>query len=175
MQWRGRYEDGRQPPRGGACRGQPRGSPKKPGESCLKLAKNTKHKYSSNITRNIRTQHSPRRDGPRGPPERRNKPPPRARSASLEGSRPPRARSASLEGSRSLEWVPPRSRAHAPSSGFRLARGSPPPSSGLRLARGSLTSAPAPARGYEHLMLRHSRAAPSRAWESRPGAVPPTP
>jgi hypothetical protein len=28
-----------------------------------------------------------------------------------------------------------------------------PSSSGLRLARGSLTSAPAPARGYEHLML----------------------
>jgi hypothetical protein len=63
--------------------------PKKPGESCSKPAKNTKHKHSSNITQNIRTQHNPRRDGPRGPPEQPNKAPPRARSASLEA--PPRA------------------------------------------------------------------------------------
>jgi hypothetical protein len=56
------------------------------------------------------------------------------------GLTPPRARSTSLEGSLPLERVPTRSRDHAPSSG-------------LRLARGSLTGAPAPARGYEHLML----------------------
>jgi hypothetical protein len=95
---------------GGYCRGQPRGSPKKPGESCLKPAKNTKHKHSSNITQNIRTQHSPRPDGPRGPPERPNKAPPRARSASLEGAGPlervlPRSRVPA-----SLERAPPRSR-----------------------------------------------------------------
>jgi hypothetical protein len=53
-----------------------------------------------------------------------------------------------------------------PSSGFRLTRGLAPPRAGsaslegpllpragFRLARGSLTSAPAPARGYGHLML----------------------
>jgi hypothetical protein len=106
----------------GLCRGQPRGSPKKPGESCLKPAKKTKHKHSPNITQNIRTQHSSRRDGPRGPPERPNKAPPRVRSASLEGSPPssgvrlargltsPRAGPASLKGSRPLERAPPRSR-----------------------------------------------------------------
>jgi hypothetical protein len=77
--------------------GTARGS-KKPGESCLKPAKKLK-------TQNIRTQHSPRRDGPRGPPERPNEALPRAGSASLEGSRPPRARSASR--------VPPRSRVPA--------------------------------------------------------------
>jgi hypothetical protein len=48
---------------------------------------------------------------------------------------------------------PSKTPARAHSSGLRLARGSTPPSSGLRLARGSLTSAHAPARGYEHLML----------------------
>jgi hypothetical protein len=108
------------------CRGLPRGSPKKQGESCLKPAKNTKRKHTSNPTQNVCTQHSPRRDGPRGPPERPNKTPPRARSASLEGSRPPRAKSASLEGSRparaksaslegsrSLERAPPCSRVPA--------------------------------------------------------------
>jgi hypothetical protein len=98
---------------GGYSRGQPRGSPKEPGESCLKPAKNTKRKHISNLTQNVCTQHSPRRDGLRGPPERPNKTPPRARSASLEGSRPPRAESASLEGSRSLERAPPRSRVPA--------------------------------------------------------------
>jgi hypothetical protein len=70
------------------------------GESCLKPAKNTKHKHTSNITQNIRTQHSPLRDGPRGLPERPNNAPPRARSTSLKGSHPPQARSASLEGPR---------------------------------------------------------------------------
>jgi hypothetical protein len=49
----------------------------------------------------------------RVPPERPNRKPPRARSASLEGPHP-------------LEQGPPRSRVHAPSSGFRLARGSLP-------------------------------------------------
>jgi hypothetical protein len=68
-----------------------------------------------------------------------------------------------------------------PSGDVRLARGLTPPRAGSAslegpsLARGPLTSAHAPARRYEHLMLWHSRAAPSRAWESRPDAVPPTP
>jgi hypothetical protein len=84
---------------GGYCRGQPRGSPKNRGESCLKPAKNTKRKHTSNLTQNVCTQHSPRCDG-RSPPERPNKAPPRARSASLEGSR-------------SLERAPPRSRVPA--------------------------------------------------------------
>jgi hypothetical protein len=94
---------------GGYCRGQPRGSPKKPGKSCLKPA-NNKTKHTSNLS--TYTRHGPRCGGPRGPPEWPNQAPPRARSASLEGSRP-------------LEQGPPRSRTHAPSSGFRLARGIP--------------------------------------------------
>jgi hypothetical protein len=114
---------------------------KKTGEFCLEPEK-TKTKHTSYL--NTRTGHGPRRGGPRRPPEWPSQRPPRAGSASLEGSRLPRAGSASLEGSR------------------------------LRLARGSLTSAPAPARWYGRLMLWHSRVAPSRAWESRPGAVPPT-
>jgi hypothetical protein len=98
--------------------------PKKPGGILLKTCKKTKH--TSSLTQNICTQHSPRRDGPRFPPERPNKAPPRAGSASLEGSRPlrvrsaslvgsrpPRASSASLEGSRSLERAPLRSRVPA--------------------------------------------------------------
>jgi hypothetical protein len=36
-----------------ACRGQPRGSSKKSGESYLKPTKNTKHKHSSNITQTV--------------------------------------------------------------------------------------------------------------------------
>jgi hypothetical protein len=79
-------------------------------ESCLKPAKNAKRKHTSNLTQNMHTQHSPRRGGPRGPPERPNKAPPRARSASLEGSHsleraPPRPRVPA-----SLERAPPRSR-----------------------------------------------------------------
>jgi hypothetical protein len=88
----------------------PEGPLKNQGESYLKPAKNTKRKHTSNLTQNVCTQHSPRRDGPRGPPEQPNKTPPRARSTSLEGSRPPRVKSTSLEGSRSLERAPPRSR-----------------------------------------------------------------
>jgi hypothetical protein len=91
----------------------PEGPLKNQGGSYLKPAKSTKRKHTSNLTQNVCTQHSPRRDGPRGPPERPNKMPPRARSASLEGSRPPRAKSASLEGSRSLERAPPHSRVPA--------------------------------------------------------------
>jgi hypothetical protein len=68
--------------------------PKKPGESCLKPAKN-KTKHTSNLS--THTQRGPRCGGPRGPPEWPNQAPPRARSASLEGSHP-------------LERVPPRSR-----------------------------------------------------------------
>jgi hypothetical protein len=160
---------------GSYCRGRPRGSPKKPRESCLKLAKNTKRKHSSNITQNIRTQHSPCCDGPRGPPEQPSRRP-------LEQVRLARGLthpSGEVRLARGL--TPPSGEVHLargltpPSGGFRLARGSPPPSSGFCLAWGPLTSAPAPARGYEHLMLWHSRAAPPRAWESCPGAIPPTP
>jgi hypothetical protein len=97
----------------GLLSGTPTRVPFKTGESCLKPAKNTKHKHTSNLTQNIRTQHSPCRDGPRGPPERPNKAPPRARSASLEGSRslertPPRSRVPAT-----LEQAPPRSRVPA--------------------------------------------------------------
>jgi hypothetical protein len=76
--------------------------PKKPGESCLKPAK-TKTKHISYL--NAHTGHDPRCGGPRSPPEWPSQRPPRAGSASLEGSRLPRAGSASLEGS-----PPPRSR-----------------------------------------------------------------
>jgi hypothetical protein len=57
----------------------------------------TKAKHISYL--NAHTGHSPRCDGPRGPPEWPSQRPPRAGSASLEGSRLPRAGSASLEGS----------------------------------------------------------------------------
>jgi hypothetical protein len=82
---------------GGYCRGHPRGSPKERGESCLKPTKNTKHKQTSNITQNVRTQHSPRRDGPaahQSGPTRRplEQGPPRSRvPASLERA-PPRSK-----------------------------------------------------------------------------------
>jgi hypothetical protein len=62
-------------------------------------------------------------------------------SASLKGPHLPQAGSATLEGPR------------PPSSELRLARGLTPPSSGLRLARGLVTSTPAPARRYGHLMF----------------------
>jgi hypothetical protein len=115
-------------------------------EPCLKPEK-TKTKHTSHL--NTRTGHGPRCGGPRGPPGRPNQRLPRVGSASLEcqrfprvgsasleGQRFPRVGSASLEGSRHLERVPPRSKDHATSSGFRLARGPTPPSSGIRLARG---------------------------------------
>jgi hypothetical protein len=135
---------------GGYCRGQPRGSPKKTGGSCLKPAK--KHKTQTRLEQNTKHMHTAQ-PTPRWPPR-----PTKAAQQGAPSSKVCLAR----------ELTPP-------SSEVCLARGSPPPSSGLRLARGSLTSAPAPARGYKHLMLWHSRAAPSRAWESRPGAVSPTP
>jgi hypothetical protein len=91
------------------CRGQPWGSPKKPRESNLKPAKN-KTKRTSYL--NTHTRHGPRCGSPRGPPEWPNQRPPRAGSASLEGSHPlervpPRSRA-----NTSLEQVPPRSRAN---------------------------------------------------------------
>jgi hypothetical protein len=72
------------------------------GESCLKPAKNTKRK--TNLGPNAKHTHNTihavvapaaHRSGPA-------KRPPRARSASLEGSNPPRMRSTSLEGSHRL-------------------------------------------------------------------------
>jgi hypothetical protein len=102
------------------CRGQPRGSPKKPGESCLKPAKNAKPKpnLGPNAKHTLNAIHA------------------------VAG---PAAHRSGLA-KRPLERGLPRSRAHAPSSRVRLARGSPPPSSRVRLTRWSLASAPAPTR-----------------------------
>jgi hypothetical protein len=95
---------------GGYVRDGHEGPQKNRGESCLKPAKNTKRRHTSSLTQSMHTQHGPRRGGPRGPSERPSNAPPRARSASLEGSCPPRTKSASLEGSCSLERAPPHSR-----------------------------------------------------------------
>jgi hypothetical protein len=110
---------------GGYCRGQPRGSPKKRGESCLKPAKNAKRK--PNLGPNTKHTHNaihavaaprPIEAAQQSAPSSevrlaRGLKPPRMRSASLEGSRRPRAWSASLEGPRLLERGPPRSRVPA--------------------------------------------------------------
>jgi hypothetical protein len=97
----------------------PEGPLKQPGESCLKPAK------SKTIHRSSKRTHGrdPHCDGPRNPPERPTQRPPRAGSASLEGSRLPRAGSASLEGSR-----PPR-------AGSASLEGSSPPRSRLLRTR----------------------------------------
>jgi hypothetical protein len=63
----------------------------------------------------------------------------------------------------SLGWAPPRSR------GCAYLEQAPPRSRALR------TRTPIPVRGYGHLMLWQRRAAPSCAWDSRPGPVAPTP
>jgi hypothetical protein len=82
------------------CRGQPRGSPKLPGASCLKLAKNRSKTHLL-----LKRTHKARpmlRWPPRPTGVAQSKAPSsrfRAGSASLEGSRLPRAGSASLEGS----------------------------------------------------------------------------
>jgi hypothetical protein len=75
----------------------PEGPLKNRGNPAKNLQK-TKTKHTSYL--NARTGHDPRCGGPRGPPEWPSRRPPRAGSASLEGSRLPRAGSASLEGSR---------------------------------------------------------------------------
>jgi hypothetical protein len=85
---------------GATVRDSHEGPLKNRGGSYLKPAKKHKTQTHPEPTQNIRAQHSPHRDGPRGPPERPNKAPPRARSASLEGSH-------------SLERAPPLSRVHA--------------------------------------------------------------
>jgi hypothetical protein len=54
-------------------------------KTCKKPKRNTSHL-------NARTRHGPHCGGPRGPPEWPSQRPPRAGSASLEGSRPPRSR-----------------------------------------------------------------------------------
>jgi hypothetical protein len=74
--------------------------PKKPGGILLKTCK--KRKTYTHSTAHAAMAPAAHQSDP-------NKTPPRARSASLEGSCPPRAKSASLEGSRSLEWASPRS------------------------------------------------------------------
>jgi hypothetical protein len=92
------------------------GSPKTTREILLKTCKKPK-RNTSHLS--AHTGHSPHYGGPRGPPELPTQRPPRAGSASLEGSRLPRAGSASLEGS----W-PPR-------AGSASLEGSPPPRSRL--------------------------------------------
>jgi hypothetical protein len=101
---------------GGYCRGQPRGSPKTTKGILLKTCKkpklNTSHlKHKCGARPTLR--------GPYGPPERPTQRPPRAGSASLEGSHLPRAGSASLEGSL------------LPRAGSVSFEGSPPPRSRL--------------------------------------------
>jgi hypothetical protein len=86
---------------GGYCRGQTRGFPKKPGRILLKTFK--KYKTQTHLEPNAKRTHTAQ-PTPRWPPR-----PTRA----AQQSAPPRARSASLEGSRSLEQTPPRSRVHA--------------------------------------------------------------
>jgi hypothetical protein len=110
----------------------PEGPLKQPGKSYLKPAKKPK-RNTSHLS--AHTGHGPHCGGPHDPPE-------------WPTQRPPRAGSASLEGSRSLERVPPRSRVHA-----SLERVPPRSRVRLRLARGSLARTPVPARGYGHLML----------------------
>jgi hypothetical protein len=51
---------------GSYCRGQPRGSPKKPGGSCLKPAKNANANQLAHLTRIHSTTANP--GGPHGPP-----------------------------------------------------------------------------------------------------------
>jgi hypothetical protein len=97
---------------GGYCRGQPRGSPKTTGKILLKACKKPKRNTSH---LNTHTGRGPHCGGLRDPPEWPTQRPPRAGSASLEGSHFPRAGSASLEGSR-----PPR-------AGSASLEGSPPP------------------------------------------------
>jgi hypothetical protein len=75
------------------------GSPKTTGEILLKTCKKPKLNASH---LSVHTGHGPHCGGPRGPPEQPTQRPPRAGSASLEGSHLPRAGSASLEGS----WLP---------------------------------------------------------------------
>jgi hypothetical protein len=95
----------------GYCRGQPRGSPKKPGESCLKPTKmqntntpRTQHKTYAHSTAHAAMAPAAHQSGPtrhpleRGlPRSRAHPPPPRAG--------PPRSRVPA-----SLEGAPPRSR-----------------------------------------------------------------
>jgi hypothetical protein len=95
---------------------------KRRGNPALNLQK-SKTKHTSSLTRNAHTRHGPRCGGPRGPPGRPSKTPPRARFASLEGS-----------GSR--ERTPPRSRVHA-----TLERGP-------RLPRAGSASLEAPSRAH---------------------------
>jgi hypothetical protein len=78
---------------------------------------------------------------------------------------PPQARSASLEGSRPLGLVPPRPRAHAPSSGFRLARGLTPPRAGSASIEGSRPLERVPPRSRAH--------APSSGFRLTRGPTPP--
>jgi hypothetical protein len=140
--------------------------PKKPGESCLKPAKN------KNKTHLLLKHAHKARPAPRWPPRLTGvaqSKAPSSRFRFARGLTPPSRANAPLEwvpprsrASTSLERVPPRSRASA--SLDRV-----PPRSRLPHKR---TYSRARVRAFNAL---HSRVAPSRAWESRPGAVPPTP
>jgi hypothetical protein len=110
---------------GGYCRGQPWGSPKKPGGSCLKPAKN-KNKTHLLLKRTHRA-----RPTLRWPP----------RPTGVAQSKAPSSRFRLARG-----LTPP-------SSGFRLARGPAPPSGGFRLARG-LTSTSLEAPSQARLLPR---------------------
>jgi hypothetical protein len=81
---------------GGYCRGQPKGSPKRPGGSCLKPARNAKRK--THLEPNTKHAHTAQ-PTPQWPPR-----PTRAVEQGAPLSKAP------------LERGPPRSRAHAPSS-----------------------------------------------------------
>jgi hypothetical protein len=135
-------------------------SPKTTGGFLLKTCKKPK-RNTSHLS--AHRGHGPRCGGPHGPPEWPSQRLPRAGSASLEGSRLPRAGSASLEGSR------------LPRAGSASLEGSRPPRAGSASLEDSSPPRSRPPSRYGHLMLRHGRAAPSCTWESRPGAVPPTP
>jgi hypothetical protein len=110
------------------CRGQSRGSPKKPGGiPSSNLQKTQNAKPTSGLTQNIHTTRSTPW-WPSWPTEAAQRSAPSSEVRLARGLKPP-------------------------SNEVRLARGSPPPSSGVRLARGSLTSAPAPALVYGYLTL----------------------
>jgi hypothetical protein len=150
--------------------------PKKPGGILLQTCKKTQNANpTTGLTQNIHTTRSTSWRPPR-PTEAAQQNAPSSEVRLARGLTP-----LSSEVRLARGFPPPSSRVRfargspPPSNRVRLVRGLTPPSSEVYLARGSLTSAPAPARVYGHLMLWHVRAAPLRAWESRPGAVPPTP
>jgi hypothetical protein len=110
---------------GGYCWGQPWGSPKKPGESCLKPAKN-ETKHTSNLS--THTQRGPCCGGPRGPPEWPNQAPPSSGPCLARG--PLHGRTCSHARVQAFKALTLRHHApgnHAPTLFRQLPRGSPSP------------------------------------------------